>query len=176
MTGSRRRLSWRPFMRSSIQGFIVSIVLLASVEKVRRVDEQTPLIGIGFTYWQDIQAKPTGKSGSGSIVAWALRQGPARSLRSRYALTDDQSRPGYTSGCQEKQFPKGVHISPSNDEENMRAQLVCRRRRAARGIAGCIAAPRSAGTSSIACSPAPRLANVDDFTSFDGQVRSLGEC
>lgn len=31
-------------------------------------------------------------------------------------------------------------------------------------------------TSSLACLPSNRLANVDDFTSFDGQVRSLGEC
>lgn len=31
-------------------------------------------------------------------------------------------------------------------------------------------------TSSITCIPVRWLANVDDFTSFDGQVRSLGEC
>lgn len=34
----------------------------------------------------------------------------------------------------------------------------------------------SRATSSVTCKPTPRLANVDDFTSFDGQVRSLGEC
>lgn len=35
---------------------------------------------------------------------------------------------------------------------------------------------RRATTSSITCIPVRWLANVDDFTSFDGQVRSLGEC
>lgn len=33
-----------------------------------------------------------------------------------------------------------------------------------------------ATTSSVTCIPVRWLANVDDFTSFDGQVRSLGEC
>jgi len=41
--------------------------------------------------------------------------------------------------------------------------------RAYLGVAGCTA-------SSTTCCPLQRLANVDDFTSFDGQVRSLGEC
>lgn len=90
------------------------------------MDEKTRLTGIGFTYLRAKPTKAAGKPGAGrgSTAACELRQGSARSPRSRYALTGDQSRPGYTSGCQEKQFPKGVHISPTNDEENMRARLV----------------------------------------------------
>lgn len=81
------------------------------------------------------------------------------------ALAGNWTHPGYTSGCQEKQFPKGVHISPSNDQAYMKAQEAAIRTVGSSGV-----------TFFLACDPVPWLANVDDFTSFDGQVRSLGEC